>query len=303
MSEERADAEVTPEHPPEPGAQPEKEEPRKKGPSFDRVVIWAWPKTIVFWPTCLAAIVFGFISMALNPEKRVETIKNEVASVRTQIAESGASEIETGTVKTSLDVIENEALQLSVRKHRWLGRAFLIILGFNFIAFSFDIRVKGMAITILIAFVVILALLWLSTMYDILPFLQNILDMINPYANATFYFTMGSVTLFILLCGMVQTYLHRWDVTHNEVVIRTGLLEAEKRLGTESLTFTKEITDLMEHWLIFFGFLGKRFGCGELVFNHPQIERPIFLDNVIGPESKAEQLGNILGVLAVKNGD
>ena len=301
MSEEPtgAEPEMQEEQIPEP-PEPEKEEPAKskpKKPFLDRTVIWAWPKIIVFWPTCVCALIFGFISLASGPQKHVAAIRTEAAD---KLATKSLPESE---ARQSFQEIYNHAVELHPRKGKLMGLTFLAIFTYNLIAFSFDIRVKGMAIAVLVVCAVILLLLYISTKYDVLVFLKDLLQHINPRANATFYLTIGSLTLFILSIGMVSTYLHRWDISHNEVIIRTGLLEAEKRLNTQHLTFSKRITDLMEHWFLFFGMFSKKLGCGQLVFNHPQIEHPIILDNVIGLEEKARQLGDILGVMAVKDED
>ena len=272
-------------------------EAKGKKPFLDRVVIWAWPKTIVFWPTCLCALIFGFVALATNPYRHAEAIRQEAAGqLAAKVADAAQS-------RASLQKIYEHAAEMTPEKGKWLGIVFLLIFAYNLIAFSFDIRVKGLAIAILVVCAAILALLYISTKYDVLLFVRDLLRNLNPYANAAFYFTIGIFTLLVLSMGMLSTYLHRWDVSHNEVIIRTGMLETEKRLSTQHLTFSKRITDLMEHWFLFFGMFSKKLGCGQLVFNHPQMEHPIVLDNVIGLEAKAEQLGRILGVVAVKDDD
>jgi len=287
MAEEQAPA----------SAQTQKEAPKPSKPFIERVVIWAWPKTIVFWPTCLCAFIFGFAALAISPQRHVQAIQRQAAD---QIA---AKALDAAKAGVAFQDIYEHATRLDERRGKWMALAFLAVFTFNLMAFSFDIQVKGFAIAILVVCVGVLGLLYLSTRYDVLLFLRNLLAHLNPHANAAFYFTIGSVTLLVLAAGMVSSYLHRWDVSHNEVIIRTGLLEAEKRLSTQHLTFSKHISDLMEHWFLFFGFLSKRLGCGQLVFNHPQMENPIILDNVIGLEAKAQQLGDILGVVAVKDDD
>ena len=322
MSEDRSNEPV-----PEDVKAPEEDKDRKAAvataPTQERVVIWAWPKTIVFWPTCLCALIFGFISLGGKEMKPLRDIANVIAPFvsKVTVIELGAQPEGAGAAKPAAEAAAPSAagMKAAIQKvdgiatrtmanrgrsmPKWLGVIFLCVFAFNLIAFSFDIEVKGLAIGVLAVAVIIFGSVVFAASFDFLGFLHRFLLVITPVASAAFYFIIGCLMVVILLIAMVSTYLHRVDVTHNEVRVRTGLLEAEKRISTQRLTFTKDITDLMEHWFLFFGFLGNRFGCGRLVFNHPQLDGPVVLDNVIGVEGKAETLGKILGVMAVKDGD
>jgi len=271
------------------------------GPVPEKLVIWAWPKTIVFWPTCLCAIVFGFISMSYRAEQRFQAVEQAVAAV----SKGGAPSEDTAALRAALETIRDNVSALSPHHPRLklLGIIFLCVFAFNLFAFSFDIEVRGLAIAVLAIFVIVLGAFLLADHIDVLGFLKRFYARVNPIATSSFYFIIGTLTLVILLVAMVSTYLHRVEVSHNEVRIRSGLMEAVRSLSTQRLTFTKDVSDLMEHWFLFFGMFSKRMGCGRLVFNHPQLDAPVVLDNVIGVEAKAEILGRILGVMAVKDGD
>jgi len=271
------------------------------GPVPERLVIWAWPKTIVFWPTCLCAIVFGFISLSYRADQRFQTVEQAVAAVE----KAGAPSADAAALRSALEAVRDNVGALNPHHPRLklLGIIFLCVFAFNLFAFSFDIEIRGLAIGVLAVFVVVLAAFLLADHIDVLGFLRSFYARVNPIATSSFYFIMGTLTLVILLVAMVSTYLHRVEVSHNEVRVRSGLMEAVRSLSTQRLTFTKDVSDLMEHWVLFFGMFSKRLGCGRLVFNHPQLDAPVVLDNVIGVEAKAETLGRILGVMAVKDGD
>ena len=315
MSESKADN-LTP----GPGA-PSKPSPQADAPS--RVVIWAWPKTIVFWPTCLCALLFGVLMLYGDTDRPLRKIvqATEEYVERVETVEEGDSETKKRTVAVAakedapsdpealrdkiqeIGAIAINALDLRGESlGKWLGLVFLCVFAFNMVAFSFDVEVKGMAIAVLALALVVLGSLFLSTRLDLRGVTGRFIGGMSPIASASFYLAFGGVLLFVLFVAMVTTYLHRVDVTHNEVRVRTGLMGAERRISTTHLTFTKKVTDLMEHWILFFGMFSKRLGCGRLVFNHPQLESPIVLDNVIGAEKKAELLGKVLGVMAVKGG-
>ena len=319
---EPADPQTPTEAPPPAGVAPAArgESPPEKAPpetnhypDIDRVIIWAWPKTIVFWPTCVLAFVFGFIAAVTGTGKAFETIKVSAANAVLKVdslesdveAKRPSSKKALADVKTDLKTISTTVDRLNPERGRVLGILFLAVFVFNLIAFSFDVRVKGLAIAISTVCALVFLLLFLSVAYDleILHKLREVLMAFSPVANAAFYLTIGGFMLLVLLAGMWSTYLRRCEVSHNEMIIRTGLLEAEKRITTQRLTFHKKVEDLMEHWVLFFGLFSRRLGCGRLVFSHPQLPEPIVLDNVIGLEAKADRLGKILGVLAVRDKD
>lgn len=282
----------------------EKKEEQPKKKARDAVVIWAWPKSIVFWPTCVAALIFGFLSMGSRPHIQYSRIEQAVKPYATKaVAQWGEQEKAPDAVKKSFDEVGDAVKRLDLKRAKWLGIVFLAIFAFNLIAFSFDIEVRGLAIVILAACVIVFASIVFSANFNILGFLRDFVNSVMPMASAAFYFLIGGLTLAILLVAMVSSYLHRVVVTSNQVRVRTGLLEAEKRYSTQRLTYTKQITDLMEHWFLFFGMFSKRCGCGRLIFNHPQLNEPIILENVIGVEAKAEKLDRLLGVLSVRDND
>ena len=282
----------------------EKPEAEKKEKRRDMVTIWAWPKSIVFWPMCLCALIFGFLSLGSRPHIQYQRIEQAVQPYATKAAAQWTEQEKApAAVKTAFDGVSDAVERLNLRRAKWLGIVFLAIFAFNLIAFSFDIEVRGLAIIILAACVIVFASIVFSANFNILGFLKNFVNNVMPMASAAFYFLIGGLTLAILLVAMISSYLHRVVVTSNQVRVRTGLLEAEKRYSTQRLTYTKQITDLMEHWFLFFGMFSKSCGCGRLIFNHPQLDEPIILDNVIGVEAKSEKLDRLLGVLSVRDND
>ena len=291
-------ADSAPQAPVERPVDKKKAEAPRKPP---RIVIWAWPKTIVFWPTCVFAILFGFLSLPGGPERDIAKIRDTVKVYFAQDgkpAEKAFSDAD--AVKKDMTAIDATAGDINLGKGKWFGVIFLAIFTFNLIAFSFDIRVKGLAILILAVCVLIFGSIVFSANFNVLAFMGRLVNAITPVATASFYFTVGLVTLVILLIAMVQTYLHRVVVTNNRIRIRTGLLEADKIYSNQGLSFNKYIMDLMEHWCLFFGMFSKKCGCGRLIFTHSDLDEPIVLDNVIGVEDKAERIGRILSVLAVQ---
>lgn len=169
---------------------------------------------------------------------------------------------------------------------------FLLVMGFNLVIFAFDFpRTTSLTLFFFIAAMVLGVLLLFKFNEDILPFLTKLLNSYQPWANATFYFSIAGALGLIYLAVLINVQFDYWEVTGNELLHHHGFLSNLERFAAPSLKIDKEITDVFEYMLL---------RSGRLVL-HPSSEpRAIVLENVMGINSKEARITKMLGALQVQ---
>jgi hypothetical protein len=169
---------------------------------------------------------------------------------------------------------------------------FMAVFTLNLVVFAFDFpRTTSLTLFFFLAAVVLGLLLAFRFNDQILPFLHRILNAYNPWANATFFFSIAGSLSLVFLAVLIYVQFDYWEVTPNELLHHHGFLSNLERFASPSLKIDMEINDLFEYFLL---------RAGRLIL-HPSSEpRAIVLENVMGIKSKESQLTKMLGALQVQ---
>jgi hypothetical protein len=169
---------------------------------------------------------------------------------------------------------------------------FLLVMALNLVVFSFDFpRTTSLTLFFCIAAIVLGILLLFRFNDQILPFVNRMLRAYEPWANATFFFSVAGALGLIYLAVLINVQFDYWEVTSNELLHHHGVLANLKRFPAPNLKIDKEINDVFEYFLL---------RAGRLVL-HPSSEpRAIVLENVLRINSKEAELMKMLGALQVQ---
>jgi len=169
---------------------------------------------------------------------------------------------------------------------------FMAVLTLNFIVFAFDFpRTTSLTVFFFLAAVAFGMLLLFRFNDQILPFLHRVLAAYQPWANATFYFSIAGVLTVVYLAVLINVQFDYWEVTPNELLHHHGILSNLERFASPSLKIDMEINDLFEYLLL---------RAGRLVLHPSNEPRAIVLENVMRIKSKEAQLTKMLGALQVQ---
>lgn len=173
-----------------------------------------------------------------------------------------------------------------------LGAIFLAIFGMNLIVFSFDFpRTTSLTLFFCLLAIVLGTLLLFRFNDQILPWLTRALHAYQPWANATFYFSVAGVLGLIYLAVLVHVQFDYWEVAPNELLHHHGFLSDLERFSAPSLRIDKEINDVFEYMLLH---------SGRLILHPSNEPRAIVLENVLRINAKERQLTRLLGALQVQ---
>ncbi len=176
--------------------------------------------------------------------------------------------------------------------HQVVGLVFLVITGVNLVVLAFDFP-RTTSLNLFFVFLVIIMGTILTSIYvpTLLPALTKVLKLIDPQANAHFYF--GFVVIFSLLyiAMMISIRFDYWEVRPNELLHHHGVLSNLERYPAANLRISKEIDDVFEYMLLRSGRLSIRLS------NEPRV---IELENVLGIDRKEAAITKMLGALQVQ---
>lgn len=173
-----------------------------------------------------------------------------------------------------------------------LSTIFLAIFALNLVIFAFDFpRTTSLTLFFFITAIVLGLLLLFRLNDDILPFMHKLLSSFQPFANATFFFSVAGILGLIYLAVLINVQFDYWEVTPNELLHHHGFLSNLERFSAPNLKIDKEITDVFEYALL---------RSGRLIL-HPSSEpRAIVLENVTRINAKQDKLTRMLGALQVQ---
>lgn len=169
---------------------------------------------------------------------------------------------------------------------------FLAIFATNLMVMAFDFP-RTTSLTLFFFLVAVAIGLWSLFKFNpnLLPAVTNVIQRLNPEANATFYFTLVTMFSLIYIAIMVTRQFDYWEVRPNELLHHHGFMSDLKRYSAPNLRIEKEITDVFEFMLL---------GAGRLIL-HPSSEpRAIVLENVINIDRKETAITKMLGSLQVR---
>lgn len=168
---------------------------------------------------------------------------------------------------------------------------FLGILTMNLVVITFDFpRTTSLTLFFFVAMILMGLFVFFKFYPKFLPVIGNILDAMQPYANATFYFMFAGILLAFYLAVLVAVQFDYWEVRPNELLHHHGLMSDLKRYPAPNLRIDKEINDVFEYMLL---------RSGRLILHARHETRAIVLDNVLFINAKEKKLTTMLGALQV----
>ena len=172
-----------------------------------------------------------------------------------------------------------------------IGVLFLGILSANVVVLAFDFpRTTSLNLFFVGVALVMGALLGSIYFPNFLPNVTDVLQRINPRANATFYFCFVAMLALIYVAVLINVRFDYWEVRPNELLHHHGFLSSVERYPAPNVRISKEITDVFEYMLL---------KSGRLII-HPSNERHTYvLDNVLNINTKEAAITKMLSSLQV----
>ena len=169
---------------------------------------------------------------------------------------------------------------------------FLGIFCANLVVLSFDFP-RTTSLTFFFIGVAVFMGLWLlsSTYPNLLPFLGDLVENMQPFANAMFYTIFSTVLVIIYIAVVISVQFDYWEVRPNELLHHHGVLSDLERFSAPNLRIDKEINDLFEYLLL---------RAGRLILHPSNERRAIVLENVFFINKKEQQITKMLGALQVQ---
>ena len=162
---------------------------------------------------------------------------------------------------------------------------FMLVFSINVLIFAFDFSIL---MTIIIGITVVLGgvILWLLNAWQAIFAFFASFDL-GMNSSFSYYYFLFFVIVFAVV--WVRTRFNYWDVRHNELFHRHGLLGDTERINAPNLSYTREIGDVFELALAMSGRI-------KLI---PQNREPYVIDNVLSIWEKDRRLAEILSKLKV----
>lgn len=173
-----------------------------------------------------------------------------------------------------------------------LGLVFLASLTLCLFTLTFDIGLTWALLWIFGVVIIGLVLFIINIYHKFLPDFFSWLNHLHPTANKQFYFCIFSLWAILMLVGMLYVRFHYVRFESNEIILVGGVMDKRRRFSTQGLTYTKEVTDVFEHYLPFIR-------SGRLILRFPNEEEPLVLDNVMGIDSVIQRLELLTSVMAI----
>jgi hypothetical protein len=217
------------------------------------IYLVAYPKLIFLYPTFIVAVIAG-IYMTF----------------------SGMGDAEVASPSRGAEVV---------------SLIFLGILAMNLVVITFDFpRTTSLTLFFFVAMILMGLFVFFKFNPKGLPVIENVLDALQPCANATFYFIFAGILLAFYLAVLVAVQFDYWEVRPNELLHHHGMMSDLKRYPAPNLRIDKEINDVFEYMLL---------RSGRLILHARHETRAIVLDNVLFINAKEKKLTTMLGALQV----
>jgi len=225
----------------------------KDAPPAKHIYLVSYPKLIFLYPTFLVAIGVGIFMATL-----------------------GLGEIDPHDPPRAAEVA---------------SLIFLGVLTLNLIVVTFDFpRTTSLTLFFFVAMILMGCFVFFKFYPKYLPIVGDILKLLQPYANAHFYFLFAGILFAFYLAVLVAVQFDYWEVRPNELLHHHGLMSDLKRYPAPNLRIDKEINDVFEYMLL---------RSGRLILHARHETRAIVLDNVLFINAKEKKLTTMLGALQV----
>jgi hypothetical protein len=177
------------------------------------------------------------------------------------------------------------------------GMLFFVVLCLNVLVISFEFsRFKTLAIFFFFL-AVFFFLLYLSTRFEVFPFLREIFESFHIKCSSSFYYAMAAYLLFTFLLVYINTRFNYWVIRSNEILHKEGFMGDVRRFPSPNLKMTKEIPDVFEFLLL---------GSGKIVLCPASEKQAIVLEHVLAVnvvERATQELLSSLSVEIERGGD
>lgn len=172
-----------------------------------------------------------------------------------------------------------------------VGEIFMVVLFFNTIVLSFEFPRLTAVAAFLLVLALLLGLVLLDRYLNLIKPLAALHEYIHIQANATFYFFIAGIFLFIYAIVWIISRFECWEVTPNELLHHHGPLSDLERFPSPNLKLDKEIPDIFEFLLL---------RSGRLVFYPTSERRAIVLENVMAVNSVERRIKHLLSAMEVR---
>lgn len=180
----------------------------------EKIYLVSYPKVVMLYPTLLASLVIGLISLFAGPAAA-------------------------------------EAAEAAGSFEATLGLVFLGIFTLNLVVLAFDFPRTTSLTLLFLGFAVGFGLVLLFRSYpDMLPNVTDFLRLLKPVANADFYLTIFAILSVIFVCVFIGVQFDYWEIGPNELLHHHGLMSNLKRYAAPQLRVEKEIPDVFEYLLL-----------------------------------------------------
>jgi hypothetical protein len=173
-----------------------------------------------------------------------------------------------------------------------LGIIFLGSLMLCLFTITFDIGLTWALLWVAGVVIIGLVLVLVNIFHPFLPEFFGWLKHLKPAANHQFYFCVFALWAILMIVGVIYVRFHFVRFESNEIIVVGGILDKRRRYSTAGFTYTKEVTDVFEHYLPFIR-------SGRLIMRFPNEEEPLILDNVMNIDGVIKRLEMLTSVMAV----
>lgn len=248
------------------------------------IYLVSYPKIVFLYPTFVMAVLAAII-LSIAPAAPVAPVA--APQQQAPAGPAGAKDKNGAAPAPAHAAPHTSTTQFTVTT------IFLVVFMINMIVFSFDFpRGTSLGLFFFLAAVVLGVLLMFRLNDQILPFLHRVLNAYQPWANATFFYSVAAILGFIFLAVLVDVHFDYWEVTPNELLHHHGILSDLERFASPGMKIDKEISDVFEYLLL---------RSGRLILHPSNNERrAIVLDNVLNINRKEVDVMRMLGALQVE---
>jgi hypothetical protein len=173
-----------------------------------------------------------------------------------------------------------------------LGLVFLASLTLCLFTLTFDIGLTWALLWLFGLVIIGLVLFIINIFHPFLPEFFSWLNHLNPQANYQFYFCIFALWAALMIVGFIYVSFHYVRFESNEIIVVGGVMDKRRRYSTQGLTYTKEVTDVFEHYLPFIR-------SGRLILRFPNEEEPLVLENVMGIDGVIRRLELLTSVMVI----
>lgn len=173
-----------------------------------------------------------------------------------------------------------------------VARFFILVFTVNLVVIAFDFP-RTTSLTLFFIGVAVIAILWsvVRQNAEALGVMGDMINGIQPFANATFYFFVATILIGLFVGVFVAAKFDYWEVRPNELLHHHGFLSDLERFSAPNLRIDKEINDIFEYLLL---------KSGRLILHPSNERRAIVLENVFFINKKESDITRMLGAVQVQ---